>query len=627
MQQNKFRSTTAIVMSLALSVGPIQAQQVGAQDLDPRLQALVGAADAPRVEGELQICALGDPVPCVLPDGRIAGQGDETAAADSSADPAAAAMAGVLAQVDADAMAAATAAPAPAAEAPAPAAEAPAPAAEAPAPAAEAPAPAAEAPAPAAETPAPAPETAPAAETPAPAAPEATPAPEAPAPAAPETAPAAETPAPAAETPAPAAETPAPAAEAAPAAETPAPAAEAPAPAAPETAPAAEAPATAAPEPAPGETVEARDDAGLTEEHAAAEAAAQEAAQEEAAPVAAEAAAATGNDQPQGGEVVNETISPDEVRASDEDFAKTAPAEVAPEKKKDGLSDFEKIAILGIGALVVGAILNNGDKVVSTSGDRVVAQRDDGSVYILKNDDEILRQPGVNVETRRFDDGSTLTTVKRPDGTEVRTIRDASGRVLRRTKVLLDGTSVTLFDDTEAVAAVDVSTLPKARANEVELSGGDLDAALRRKLDADVGRSFSLAQIRNIRAVRELVPIIDLDTITFDSGSAAIRAEEADKLVDLGRAMASVLLENPGEVFLIEGHTDAVGSATSNLTLSDRRAESLAKALTEYFDIPPENLVIQGYGESYLKVPTLAGERANRRVAVRRITPLLTAQN
>ena len=39
--------------------------------------------------------------------------------------------------------------------------------------------------------------------------------------------------------------------------------------------------------------------------------------------------------------------------------------------------------------------------------------------------------------------------------------------------------------------------------------------------------------------------------------------------------------------------------------------------------MPAENLSTQGYGEQYLKMPTDGPERANRRVAVRRITPLL----
>ncbi len=43
------------------------------------------------------------------------------------------------------------------------------------------------------------------------------------------------------------------------------------------------------------------------------------------------------------------------------------------------------------------------------------------------------------------------------------------------------------------------------------------------------------------------------------------------------------------------------------------------------FDIPPENLVTQGYGEEDLKIPTEAPERENRRVTLRRITPLVNA--
>jgi len=66
-----------------------------------------------------------------------------------------------------------------------------------------------------------------------------------------------------------------------------------------------------------------------------------------------------------------------------------------------------------------------------------------------------------------------------------------------------------------------------------------------------------------------------------------------------------------------------VGSEEDNLSLSDRRAESVATVLTEEFGVPFENLTTQGYGEEYLKVPTQAAERLNRRVAVRRITPLL----
>ena len=39
--------------------------------------------------------------------------------------------------------------------------------------------------------------------------------------------------------------------------------------------------------------------------------------------------------------------------------------------------------------------------------------------------------------------------------------------------------------------------------------------------------------------------------------------------------------------------------------------------------MPSENLVTQGYGEEFLKEPTDGPSRVNRRVAVRRITPLI----
>jgi outer membrane protein OmpA-like peptidoglycan-associated protein len=75
---------------------------------------------------------------------------------------------------------------------------------------------------------------------------------------------------------------------------------------------------------------------------------------------------------------------------------------------------------------------------------------------------------------------------------------------------------------------------------------------------------------------------------------------------------------------MIEGYTDAVGSDIDNLSPSDHRAQTVAEILSDDFNVPPENLVTQGYGKEYLKIPTDGPERANRRVAIRRITPLLS---
>ena len=71
-----------------------------------------------------------------------------------------------------------------------------------------------------------------------------------------------------------------------------------------------------------------------------------------------------------------------------------------------------------------------------------------------------------------------------------------------------------------------------------------------------------------------------------------------------------------------------MGDPAANLALSDRRAESVALALSEYFQVPPENMVIQGYGEQFPRIQQEGDIRENRRASVRRITDLLqTAAN
>jgi outer membrane protein OmpA-like peptidoglycan-associated protein len=189
------------------------------------------------------------------------------------------------------------------------------------------------------------------------------------------------------------------------------------------------------------------------------------------------------------------------------------------------------------------------------------------------------------------------------------------------------GREIVLIDDLVEEVRVDVTTLPAPTRGRVTISSSEgdaeLKAALARIQAEELGRTFSLRQIREIPQVRALAATVEVNAVTFDSGSAAIKASEAAKLADLGGIVNDLIALNPGEIFLIEGHTDAVGSASSNLTLSDRRAESVARALTEYFNVPPENLVVQGYGEGELLIPTQGDERANRRVAVRIITPLM----
>ena len=348
------------------------------------------------------------------------------------------------------------------------------------------------------------------------------------------------------------------------------------------------------------------------------------------APVAGDALSAlvAGAIVPDAANTVTRTLGAADTRSSAQDFTSalttTAPSQV--QDKDDGLSDLQKAGLVALGAVAVGMLINR-NRVVANSGDRVVVDRGNGDLAIWKDDDAVLRAPGVVETQQRFDDGSTLTVLDRPDGTQIITVRDATGRVLRRDRVDVNGRRFPIIDDTRNYEPVQVSRLPQPRVRELRFVDGTDPAMIRALLDEaeqpDLGRSFSLAQVRDIRQLRGLAPELTTDPITFASASSAISPEQAGRLARLAELMRSMIADNPREVFLIEGHTDAVGGAAYNLALSDRRAESVALALSGIFGVPPENMVVQGYGESDLKVATTQDEPQNRRVALRRITWLV----
>ena len=392
-----------------------------------------------------------------------------------------------------------------------------------------------------------------------------------------------------------------------------------------------------------GEAVGEEDNAGLTEEQIQAREERREARRAErreerreerrAEREAAAAAAAAAAESDAEAEVVTEEVTEEDVRTSDEDFdtkvTAAGEAEAAASNDDDsGLSDFEKALLLGLGAVAVGSVLNNGEKIVSRSGDRVVVQDDTGELRVLKDDNALLRRPGDEVQTQTFDDGSTRTIVTKSDGSRVETIRSRDGTVLRRTNFDAQGREYVLVDDLVEEREVVVNDLPQVQeTQQAQRASTQDEAALRHALQTelrnDQGRTFSLRQVREIREVRSLAPQLELDAVRFPTGSAAIQPEQARSLANIGTTLRDLIQKDPRTVILVEGHTDAVGDASYNLALSDRRAETVALALTEYFDVPPANLITQGYGESQLRVPTTSAEPANRRAVVRNITGLL----
>jgi OmpA-OmpF porin, OOP family len=78
-------------------------------------------------------------------------------------------------------------------------------------------------------------------------------------------------------------------------------------------------------------------------------------------------------------------------------------------------------------------------------------------------------------------------------------------------------------------------------------------------------------------------------------------------------------LEKSGDLkILIEGHTDNVGAAASNLALSDARAAAVKTALVSEYGADGARITTKGFGDTKPAAPnaTAAGRAQNRRVEV-----------
>lgn len=102
-------------------------------------------------------------------------------------------------------------------------------------------------------------------------------------------------------------------------------------------------------------------------------------------------------------------------------------------------------------------------------------------------------------------------------------------------------------------------------------------------------------------------------TILFDTGKSTIKAQSAAVLADI----IAILKEYPTSKFTVEGHTDSIGSETSNQKLSESRANAVKDYLTSN-GINGTRLSSIGYGEAKPIESNMyrAGRANNRRVEI-----------
>jgi len=101
------------------------------------------------------------------------------------------------------------------------------------------------------------------------------------------------------------------------------------------------------------------------------------------------------------------------------------------------------------------------------------------------------------------------------------------------------------------------------------------------------------------------------NNILFETGKADLKPESMEEI----QKVADYMLKNTSARFLVVGHTDNVGSAASNQTLSEKRAQSVIAALAK-LGVDDFNLKAEGRGasEPVADNKTSEGKAKNRRV-------------
>lgn len=125
----------------------------------------------------------------------------------------------------------------------------------------------------------------------------------------------------------------------------------------------------------------------------------------------------------------------------------------------------------------------------------------------------------------------------------------------------------------------------------------------------------------DVRRNRGRITIGIENTITFDSGSVALKASASSVL----RRVAELLQRDyPGRRIYVEGHTDTdpirrtKGQFRSNRHLSTERADAVARWLVENGSVPERQIAVVGYGPHDPREPGTndSAKAKNRRVEI-----------
>ncbi len=169
-----------------------------------------------------------------------------------------------------------------------------------------------------------------------------------------------------------------------------------------------------------------------------------------------------------------------------------------------------------------------------------------------------------------------------------------------------------------------------------EAAAANAQAAAAQQQAQDAQAQAAAAQQQNAqlaeRAARLEAILVELHAQKTERGMvvtigdvlfATDRAELNPNGMATVRKLAEVMMQNPDRTVLVEGFTDSTGSHAHNQDLSERRAQSVAQALTS-LGVERQRVATRGYGEAY---PVASNDTASNRQLNRRVEIVLSNEN
>jgi outer membrane protein OmpA-like peptidoglycan-associated protein len=167
--------------------------------------------------------------------------------------------------------------------------------------------------------------------------------------------------------------------------------------------------------------------------------------------------------------------------------------------------------------------------------------------------------------------------------------------------------------ESERTARQAIEEAEQARA--LAASSATAAQLARREADLALEQADTLRrQLENLQLRQtESGVVVTLGDVLFESGQTELRQEALASLVEV----VDLLQSEPDKNIRIEGHTDSVGDANTNIEISQKRADAVFEALVS-LGVDAARVTTQGMGEDFpiASNDTDEGRAQNRRVDV-----------